>query len=61
MNITLRDGLPFVGVTLTHRGQSIALQSVLLDTGSAGTVLAADRVFKTYETRWKTYKGADFV
>jgi hypothetical protein len=45
MKIELRDGLPFVGVSVVFRGKSLDLPTVLLDTGSAGTVLSADRVF----------------
>ena len=42
MNIDIRDGLPFIAVTLTHRGQSLTLQRVLLDTGSAGSLFATE-------------------
>ncbi|MDZ7620943.1 MAG: hypothetical protein U5O69_00345 [Candidatus Competibacteraceae bacterium] len=37
MKIHLRDGLPFIEVTLHHQGHQILLPQVLLDTGSAGT------------------------
>jgi predicted aspartyl protease len=46
MKIYLRDGLPFIEVTLHHQGQQILLPQVLLDTGSAGTLLAADELGK---------------
>ena len=42
MRIQVRDGLPYVTVTLQYRGQQMDLANVLLDTGSAGTLLAAD-------------------
>ena len=42
MNIQVRDGLPYVTVTLLYGGQQLDLANVLLDTGSAGTLLAAD-------------------
>jgi predicted aspartyl protease len=31
-------GLPFVEATVTFRGQSMKLENVLIDTGSAGTI-----------------------
>jgi hypothetical protein len=46
MNIRLQDGLPFVEVTLDHQGQRLVLSQVLLDTGSAGSLLAADELLK---------------
>jgi Aspartyl protease len=39
VNIRLWHGLPFVQVTLEHHGAIKILEMVLLDTGSAGTVL----------------------
>jgi hypothetical protein len=42
LRIRLEDGLPFVTALLSYQGQRIELQKVLLDTGSAGTVLSAD-------------------
>jgi len=44
MNIQVREGLPYVTVTLLHGGQQLDLANVLLDTGSAGTLFAADQV-----------------
>ena len=44
MNIQVRDGLPYVTVTLLCGGQQLDLANVLLDTGSAGTLFAADQV-----------------
>ena len=46
MNIHLQDGLPLVEVTLDHQGQRLVLSQVLLDTGSAGSLLAADELLK---------------
>lgn len=46
MNIHLQDGLPFVEVTLDHQGHRLVLSRVLLDTGSAGSLLAADELLK---------------
>lgn len=44
MNITENDGLPFVSMTVTFRGRELKLEKVLLDTGSASTLLNADIV-----------------
>ena len=44
MKISLQDGLPYVTASLTHQGHQLALDNVLLDTGSAGTVFSADKV-----------------
>ena len=69
MNIQVRDGLPYVMVTLLHDGQQLNLANVLLDTGSAGTLFAADQVLAVglqYETddpvqRIRGVGGAEFV
>ncbi|HLG15950.1 MAG TPA: aspartyl protease family protein [Blastocatellia bacterium] len=42
MKIQMRDGLPFVSVTLRHGEHDLELHDVLLDTGSAGTVVSVD-------------------
>ena len=44
MQLTLKDDLPFAAVTVTYRGARLLLNDVLIDTGSATTVLAAERV-----------------
>lgn len=41
MELRLQHGLPFVSVTVEHGGATLELENVLLDTGSAGTVLKA--------------------
>ena len=45
MKLRLVNGLAFISATLTYRGQSLVLDGVLIDTGSAGTVFCADRLF----------------
>lgn len=45
MKIQLRQGLPFITVSITHQGQSIEIENVLIDTGSAGTVFSVERLF----------------
>jgi hypothetical protein len=44
MNITESYGLPFVSMTVVFRGRELKLGKVLLDTGSASTLLNADIV-----------------
>lgn len=44
MKIHLREGLPFIPVTLVCHGKKLALKKVLVDTGSAGIVFSADKV-----------------
>jgi predicted aspartyl protease len=69
MRMQVRDGLPYVTVTLRYRGQQLDLANVLVDTGSAGTLLAADQVLAVglqYEAddqveRIRGVGGAEFV
>ncbi len=69
MNIQLRDGLPFVTVSVTYQGQTALLANGLLDTGSAGTVLSTDRLLEiglTMEPQDPLYRihgvgGSEFV
>lgn len=44
MQLQLIDGLPFASVVLAYRNKAIEIHNVLIDTGSATTVLAADQV-----------------
>lgn len=44
MNIDVRDGLPFVSVSICYRERQLVLKHVLLDTGSAGTIFSTDVV-----------------
>ncbi len=46
MQFQLQHGLPFLSAQLAFRGQTLNFNNVLLDTGSAGTVFAADRLEK---------------
>ena len=69
MRLEVRDGLPYVAVTLQYRGQQLDLAHVLLDTGSAGTLFAADQVLTVglqYEAHDPVHRirgvgGAEFV
>ncbi len=42
MRLLLQDNLPFVTVTLAHRGREIEIPNVLIDTGSGGTLFSAN-------------------
>jgi predicted aspartyl protease len=44
MQLKLVDDLPFTTITLTFQNSTIEIDNVLVDTGSATTVLAADQV-----------------
>jgi len=44
MKFQIRDGLPFVTIQLTYREHMLDLDAVLLDTGSASTLLAVDEL-----------------
>ncbi len=44
MQLLLKDDLPFVAITLAYRGATIDVPHVLIDTGSATTVISADVV-----------------
>ncbi len=44
MQLTLRDDLPFTRIGLTYAGNEIEIDDVLVDTGSATTVLGAHAV-----------------
>ena len=50
MQLTLRDKLPFVTVTLAHGGTAVTVPQVLIDTGSARTIFAADVVSRIHIT-----------
>jgi hypothetical protein len=44
MQLTLKDDLPFTRVKVAYRGAEIEISDVLVDTGSATTILAAHAV-----------------
>ena len=44
MRLTLKDDLPFVRITASYHDAEIDIPDVLLDTGSATTILSADQV-----------------
>jgi Aspartyl protease len=46
MKLKLREELLFVEIALTNRGQTIHIPNVLVDTGSASTILDADLVYR---------------
>ncbi len=69
MNIRLQDGLPFVAATIDYHGRRVTFPQVLLDTGSAGCIFAADKLLTIdlrYEPddavhRIRGVGGAEFV
>ncbi|MEW6609182.1 MAG: hypothetical protein AB1414_17350 [bacterium] len=44
MKIRVREGLPFVTITLVYQGKKLDIKEVLIDTGLAGSVFSADKV-----------------
>ena len=44
MQLRLKSSLPFVTITIRHQGETAIIPDVLIDTGSASTILAADRL-----------------
>ena len=46
MQLLLKDDLPFVTVTVEYKGKAVDIPNVLVDTGSASTILAADSLIE---------------
>ncbi|MBT7094354.1 MAG: hypothetical protein HN936_13995 [Bacteroidetes bacterium] len=46
MNITINNGLPFTNLSLVHNNKELILESVLIDTGSAGSIFDVDDLAK---------------
>ena len=46
MKVRLEDGLPFVSATIVIGGKLVTLPTALIDTGSAGTLVNADRLLE---------------
>ncbi len=46
MKIRLENGLPVVSGSITVAGKTVELQHALLDTGSGGTLVSADRLLE---------------
>lgn len=44
MELTLRDGLLFVSIAIVHNSRSCIVPDVIVDTGSATTMLSSDHV-----------------
>ena len=44
MKIHIREGLPFITVTLVYQGNQLDFKEALIDTGAAGSVFSADKV-----------------
>ncbi len=50
MKLRLVDNLPFSQITIAYRGITATVDNVLIDTGSATTILAADRLTAVHIT-----------
>ena len=48
MQLTLKDSLPYITITLNYEGTVISIPDVLIDTGSASSILAADIVISVH-------------
>ncbi len=62
MRLHLLDDLPFVTLTISHRGASVDVPNVLVDTGSASTIVNADiagtiGIFPEPTDRLRTLRG----
>src|SRR5439155_13269086 len=44
MKITIKDGLPYISVTLIFRSQQISFDEVIIDTGSTGSTFSIDKL-----------------
>lgn len=44
MRLELEGNLPFVAIKVGYRGEELVIRKVLIDTGSAGTLLSVDAV-----------------
>lgn len=42
MQLLLKDNLPFIPITVAYKGKTVDIPNVLIDTGSATTILEAD-------------------
>lgn len=45
MQLLLKDSLPFITVTVTYKEKTVNIPNILIDTGSASTILTADKLF----------------
>jgi hypothetical protein len=62
MQLVLRNSLPFLTLRVFHRGAALDVPDVLVDTGSASTVLSADvaaqvLIFPDPTDRLRTLRG----
>lgn len=46
MRLRLKDSLPIVSISVIHQGKKTTIRSVLVDTGSGGTILSVDALSK---------------
>jgi predicted aspartyl protease len=57
MKIQMRDGLPYIIATVFHQGRQLALENILIDTGSAGTIITTEKILEI----GIQYEPEDFV
>lgn len=46
VKLDIKNGLPFCDINLTHKGKTMIIENILIDTGSGGTILKMDEVDK---------------
>ncbi len=69
MKLSLERGLLFTSVTIVHKNQTLLLERVLVDTGSAGTIFQTEQLHKigiVYELEDEMHRirgvgGTEFV
>lgn len=44
MELLLKDNIPFIAITVVYKGAEIEVSDILIDTGSATTILSTDIV-----------------
>ena len=54
IKISIIDGLPFISSRIYHNSKKLILNKILIDTGSAGTVLSSDKLL-SIDIRYEPY------
>lgn len=61
MKIRLDGGLPYVSAILAYNDHTLQLPNLVLDTGSVGTILSADKVAEIGLLYGKTTRSIRFA
>ncbi len=63
MKIRVRDGLPFVKITLIHQEKVLEIEEVLLDTGSTSTIFSYTLLLESagFELRIMGLKSMEYM